>query len=101
KSWRDTNSPPFFTLWPSGGTRITVPIPLSNHDLRIPFVWGTVKRSPLQRLSPRLHVRLSNLLTTLRNSRSVDGWSDPYGYLPDGTTFGYITNPEPGTATTE
>jgi hypothetical protein len=49
----------------------------------------------MQRISPKLHARFLNLITTLRNSRTVYGWNDPYGYLPDGTIFQFITNAEP------
>ena len=80
------------TLRPGKAESVIVTIPQPDRDLRIPFVWGWDKRSALQGVSPRLHARFCNLLTTLRNSRTVSGWSDPYGYLPDATTFYYITN---------
>jgi hypothetical protein len=85
----------FFWLRPGGVTNVIVPIPQLGSDVRVPFVWGYYKHSIVQRLAPRLHTRFSNLMTTLRNSRSLHGWNDPYGYLPDETQFYYITNTEP------
>lgn len=41
---------------------------------------------------PRLHTHLSNLRATLRDSGSLRGWGDPYGYLPDEHRFYYLTN---------
>jgi hypothetical protein len=83
-----------FCLRPGGATNLTVPLPHAGGDVRIPFAWGFDKSSAMQRVAPRLHTRFSNLQATLRNSRSVYGWGDPYGYLPDERGFYYVTNAE-------
>ena len=96
KRWMEvSHEMQFFAVRPGGMTNIFVPIPQFGSEVRVPFVWGGVKHSIIQRIAPRLHTRFSNLMTTLRNSRSLRGWNDPYGYLPDETQFYYITNTEP------
>jgi len=76
-------------------TTLTLPLPQARSGVRIPFIWGYDKSSGMQKVVPRLHTRLSNLWTTLRNSFSFHGWDDPYGYLPDEHRFYYLTNAEP------
>ena len=96
KNWRES---PYvrecFWLPPGGATNAIVSIPQTGCDLRIPFAWGYDKQSALQKLVPRFHVRFSNLMSSLRNSGNVYGWSDGQGYLPDRSRFYYITNAEP------
>ncbi len=85
-----------FWLVPGASTNLTVPLPQTEEEVRIPFAWGYLKQSGMQRIAPRLHTRLWNLRNTFRHSRSFDGWQDPYGYLPDEYRFYYLTNSGPG-----
>jgi hypothetical protein len=98
-SWKTWGDSPYveesFYLWPGAMTNLTVPIPQPGMCVRIPFAWGYDKSSAMQRIAPRFHTRLSNLRSTLWNSHSLCGWSDPYGYLPDERRFYYLTNAEP------
>ena len=87
-----------FWLLPGGSTNITVVLPETIEEVRIPFEWGYLKGSGMQKIAPRLHTRLWNLRNTLRHSQSFAGWRDPYGYLPDEYRFYYLTNSEPGSA---
>lgn len=83
-----------FCLGPGGVTNLAVPLPQAAGDVRIPFAWVYDKSVGMQWVAPRLHTRLSNLRATLRNSRSVYGFGDAYGYLPDERGFYYVTNAE-------
>jgi len=83
-----------FYLLPCGVTNLVVSVPQTGADVRVPFAWGYDKRSGFQKIAPRIHVRLANLMNTLRNSGNVSGWNNAYGYLPDATTYYYTTNTE-------
>jgi len=100
--WRRWNGSSYeqenFYLAPGSVINRIVPLPWAGLDVRIPFDWGYDKHSVFQKVAPRLHTRLSNLINTVRNSGNVYGWSDPYGYLPDETMFYYITNVQPDNA---
>jgi hypothetical protein len=76
-----------FYLKPGESTNLTVQTPQCRANLRVPFVWGREEGSIIQKLTPRLHTRFSNLRHTLRTSGTLDGWHDDQGYLSANTNF--------------